>query len=339
MSIVPPLFLQVGALAQRCGTTVRALHHYDAIGLIKPTSRTDAGYRLYDETAVLRVKAIQTLQASGLSLERIGQLMAKPAHERTGLIAERMARIDEEIAVMALHRSRLAELAAGLSTGFFSEEPPWPGTMALLERYRAEFSETELLEVFHRWVEVRNRFDRLVHEVRKALRLRLDIQSARVQRLAARWMDAAMVWMAGDVHRIRRWRAIHESGDHCLTHTGLDTQILNYIGSAVKLRMAALRRHLSEEQISRLDKTLDREWAALSIRANRLRKAGERADPGAVQEIIDQWQALLRRMSQDDEVLARKVLAAYDAEPLLQIGHAVPPAVREWLIQQQHFRA
>lgn len=40
--------LTVGELARRCGLTVRALHHYDAIGPLKPSLRSDAGYRLYD---------------------------------------------------------------------------------------------------------------------------------------------------------------------------------------------------------------------------------------------------------------------------------------------------
>ena len=40
------------------GVSVRTLHHYDAIGLLKPTAVTEAGYRLYDDTAIGRLQSI-----------------------------------------------------------------------------------------------------------------------------------------------------------------------------------------------------------------------------------------------------------------------------------------
>ena len=40
--------LKIGELAARSGVTVRALHHYDSIGLLRPSARSDAGYRLYN---------------------------------------------------------------------------------------------------------------------------------------------------------------------------------------------------------------------------------------------------------------------------------------------------
>jgi len=40
--------LKIGELAKRAGLTVRALHHYDHIGLLSPSSRSDSGFRLYN---------------------------------------------------------------------------------------------------------------------------------------------------------------------------------------------------------------------------------------------------------------------------------------------------
>src|SRR6266545_8217833 len=50
--------LRIGELAGRTGLTVRALHHYDRIGLLSPSRRTEAGYRLYGEADVRRLYAI-----------------------------------------------------------------------------------------------------------------------------------------------------------------------------------------------------------------------------------------------------------------------------------------
>lgn len=47
--------LTVGEVSQRTGVTVRTLHHYDAVGILPPSDRTEAGYRIYDEVAVGRL--------------------------------------------------------------------------------------------------------------------------------------------------------------------------------------------------------------------------------------------------------------------------------------------
>jgi DNA-binding transcriptional MerR regulator len=48
--------LKVGELAQRTGLTVRTLHHYDAIGLLRPSLHTEAGYRLYTAGDIARLQ-------------------------------------------------------------------------------------------------------------------------------------------------------------------------------------------------------------------------------------------------------------------------------------------
>ena len=46
----------IGQLANMAGVTVRTLHHYDQIGLLRPSARTAAGYRLYEEADLLRLQ-------------------------------------------------------------------------------------------------------------------------------------------------------------------------------------------------------------------------------------------------------------------------------------------
>ena len=60
--------LKVGALAKRAGLTVRALHHYDAIGLLSPSARSDAGYRLYNRADIARLHQVQALRRFGMAL-------------------------------------------------------------------------------------------------------------------------------------------------------------------------------------------------------------------------------------------------------------------------------
>ena len=55
--------LQVGELAKAAGKTVRAIHHYEEIGLLKPDARSKGRFRLYDPSAVTRVRWISKLHA------------------------------------------------------------------------------------------------------------------------------------------------------------------------------------------------------------------------------------------------------------------------------------
>jgi DNA-binding transcriptional MerR regulator len=62
-------------LAKRTGLTVRALHHYDAIGLLSPSGRTPAGHRRYTEHDALRLQHIVSLRSLGFPLARIAELL------------------------------------------------------------------------------------------------------------------------------------------------------------------------------------------------------------------------------------------------------------------------
>ncbi|NDY74733.1 MerR family transcriptional regulator, partial [Desulfobacter hydrogenophilus] len=70
------MLLKVGELARRSGITVRTLHHYDAIGLLTPSARSDSGYRLYNRDDIARLHQIQAMRRLDLSLADIGALLA-----------------------------------------------------------------------------------------------------------------------------------------------------------------------------------------------------------------------------------------------------------------------
>lgn len=69
-------YLRVGDLAQRTRKTVRALHLYEEIGLLKPERRSEGGFRLYGADAVVRVRWISKLQEMGFSLPDIRELLS-----------------------------------------------------------------------------------------------------------------------------------------------------------------------------------------------------------------------------------------------------------------------
>src|SRR5947208_11746752 len=85
--------LKVGELARRTGLTVRTLHHYDAIGLLRPSLHTESGHRLYTAGDVARLQQVLSLRQLGFSLEEVRGCL-----DRTGF---------SPMEVIRLHAARL----------------------------------------------------------------------------------------------------------------------------------------------------------------------------------------------------------------------------------------
>ena len=93
--------LTVGQVAERLDVTVRTLHHYDKIGLLVPSERTSAGYRLYDGQDITRLQHVVVYRRLGFTLEEVALLLDDPSAD----VAEHLRRQRE--AVM----SRLDEMS------------------------------------------------------------------------------------------------------------------------------------------------------------------------------------------------------------------------------------
>lgn len=88
---------QVKDVARLAGVSVRTLHHYDAIGLLVPANRTEAGYRLYTEPDLLRLQQILIGRELGLSLEEIRRLLDDPGFDRTAALLDQRERLRERV--------------------------------------------------------------------------------------------------------------------------------------------------------------------------------------------------------------------------------------------------
>jgi DNA-binding transcriptional MerR regulator len=77
--------LTVGAVARVAGVTVRTLHHYDAVGLVSPSGRTHAGYRLYAPADLDRLHAVLAYRELGFGLDEIAALLTGDADPLTHL--------------------------------------------------------------------------------------------------------------------------------------------------------------------------------------------------------------------------------------------------------------
>jgi DNA-binding transcriptional MerR regulator len=89
--------IRVGELAKRTGKTVRALHLYEELNLLKPVHRSKGGFRLYAPSAVNRVEWIGKLQEAGFSLHDLQDLL-HGVNEQSGVASMAMERVRQVFA-------------------------------------------------------------------------------------------------------------------------------------------------------------------------------------------------------------------------------------------------
>ena len=104
MTKLPRLY-QVKELAQIATGSVRTLHHYDEIGLLRPSQRSASGYRKYDQGDVLRLQQILIQRELGLPLEEIRRCLDDPGFDqRRALLAQR-----EQLRTRARHTAGMLQ--------------------------------------------------------------------------------------------------------------------------------------------------------------------------------------------------------------------------------------
>ena len=107
--------LKVGELAKRTGLTIRTLHHYDEIGLLRPSLHTESGHRLYTADDVARLQQVISLRQLGFSLEEIRKCLNRPEFSPLELVLVHRARLREQIEWLRQLCVRLDGIAARLS--------------------------------------------------------------------------------------------------------------------------------------------------------------------------------------------------------------------------------
>lgn len=86
----------VTEISRLTGVSVRTLHHYDAIGLLKPTATTEAGYRLYNEDALERLYLIIVYRELGFSLKKIAALLDAPDFDRNRALEQQIELLEQK---------------------------------------------------------------------------------------------------------------------------------------------------------------------------------------------------------------------------------------------------
>jgi DNA-binding transcriptional MerR regulator len=198
--------------AQVAGVTVRTLHHYDRIGLLKPSGYTSSGYRLYRKQDLVRLQQIVTLKFIGFSLKQIKDLLNRNSFDlnqalsqQRQIIAEKRQQLD--LAIKAIERAQWLLLR--------DNDPDWEAFKQIIEvinmqdnmdwtkKYYSEEAKKKIQEraaaIPAEVIEQSQRdWATLIREVEAAVKEGVDPKSERAASLAARWAELIKGFTGGD---------------------------------------------------------------------------------------------------------------------------------------------
>jgi len=201
---------QAREFAERAGVTVRALHYYDRLGLLKPSGHTKAGYRLYGERDFARLQQIAMLKFIGLPLKQIKELLDRKALDlpttlrlQREVIEEKRRRLD--MALQAIERAERVVMMKGEANweAFkkIVEVINMSDNMEWMKKYYTEEAREELAKraTPHEVIEQGQRdWASLIREVEAAISAGEDPAGEKAQALAARWSALIEAFTGGN---------------------------------------------------------------------------------------------------------------------------------------------
>lgn len=234
--------MKVGELAKLTGISVRTLHYYDDIGLLSPSRRTDADYRLYAKADIVRLQQIMSLRQLGFSLAEIRECLQSPDFSLHRAIQLHITRLREQIELSQKLLQQL-ETISSYSTRSITvedliqtieaitmfEKYYTPEQLATLKQRRESFGEEQMREFELEWQE-------LINKARVAMEKGIDPASESVQIIARRWQELINEFTGGDSGIQQSLSATYQQeGVETASQGTIDTALFEYMGKALSL--------------------------------------------------------------------------------------------------------
>ncbi|MCE9561852.1 MAG: MerR family transcriptional regulator [Planctomycetes bacterium] len=247
---------KVGELATRTGLTVRTLHHYDAIGLLSPSVRTDSahgsGHRLYTAADVSRLHQILCLKQLGFGLEQIKEYMTRADYDPKQVVRLHLEKVREQAAELA----ELGQRLQGLSEVLDRAEAVSPETflqtieaMTMIEKY---YTPEQLKQLEDRRKEGGEAMEETIRQgpqmwadlfadVKAAMDAGVDPTDPKAQELAKRWLALVSAFTGGDPGIFNSLKTMYQKEDRVV---GMDVKAMQpTMGYIEKARIAAGIKH------------------------------------------------------------------------------------------------
>ncbi|WP_334186611.1 MerR family transcriptional regulator [Noviherbaspirillum sp.] len=341
------MFLKIGQLARRTGVTIRALRHYDEIGLLSPSTRSEGGFRLYDQEDVGKLYRIQALCRLNLTLAEIHQILSVGGASFPDVVDKQVAFLDHQISHAVALRDRLTGLQARLKQSGNLAMDDWLGVLEQMSAVSRYFNDEERHALAKQRTAVEAGYDeekaRLSEALQQLMARGVTADSDEAQDLGYRWIALLMKEVGGDEGLLMKYYAMQWNEESLQRISGIDQVRMNYISHAMAYRRLAIyARYCTGEEIAHLRPHYIRtttSWPPLiaAIRGH-MARGTEPNDP-ELQRLAGEWTRLSNEKVGGDETLAAKLQHAFSREPELRFGSGMDPpflAYLEKALQVQH---
>lgn len=333
------MLIQVGELAKRAGITVRTLHHYEQTGVLLPSARSAAGYRLYNLADVQRLHMIQALAKAGLELAEIRDFLEQESLSLTELLDAQITLLDKQLRSIHTLRDRLVELRAGLLDDATPDLESWLQTLELMNMYDRWFSKEELQQLpFAVQKDALSAiWSGLVAEANALLEYHIPVTDERAKDLATRWMERLEQDTAGKPEFLTRLNEMHSVEPQMQVQTGITPEMTDYITRAfAESKLSIWQKYLTPEEMAFTRKHyFDRmmEWPPLVAKLHQAQRENLAPASDDAQKLAENWLALFQSYAGTNPETQQKFRTAMQQEPHLMKGTWMTPAVLAWLQQ------
>ncbi|KWN81248.1 SAM-dependent methyltransferase [Burkholderia ubonensis] len=321
--------LKIGELAKRAGLTVRALHHYDAIGLLSPSARSDGGSRQYSHDDVIRLHRIQALKHLGCSLSDIKTYLDDSGIEPVEIIHRQISVLEEQARRALALRDGLQHLAGKIASGGETATADWLNLLEMMTMYERHLTREDLDHLRAQQQQSGAHLDarriELIADTKSAIDMGLLPENQEAQALAWRWIQH-MKDATGDNARLAsRLKSMQEREPRAQEIIGFTPDMHQWISlSIVNARARLFAKYLTpvefEEVRRRMIARAD-DWPLLFAEVRAQMEAGADVTDPDVQALARRWQALFRdSYCGDDVALENKIHLALRTEPDLSVG-------------------
>jgi DNA-binding transcriptional MerR regulator len=303
------MLLKIGELAKRTGLTVRTLHHYDKLGLLSPSGRSEAGYRLYNQTDVMRLYRVLALRQLGLPLADIGTALAGDGTPMPDLIDRQLWALDAQIQEAESLRKRLHWLRHALQDGTAPTLSDWLTTLELMTVHEKYFTPGELAELEARRTDpviatAQAAWPALIAEVRALMMANTPVTEPAVQNAAQRWQALVHQFTGSNPDLLIKSALMLRQEGSMQAHTGIEPAMMNYIGSALaELKLAIYAQYLTAAEMVRMRAHYGKNpagWLPLITDARKLLNEGASPDSPEAKAIAQRWEGLTREFAGTD---------------------------------------
>lgn len=336
------MLLKVGQLAKQISLSVRTLHHYDEIGLLSPSVRTDAGHRLYNTKDISRLYRIQALKQLGLSLPQIAELIQQGAQDLPDIITQQITNLEREIEQATQLKNRLVKLQDNLKTSHEPGMTNWLDTLALMNIYERYLTADEIEELngYARALkhELEHDWPQMVSKLKTMMEQKISPDAQEAKEFVIRWTGMLERLAGHNPDLLLKIYSMSSDDIEMQVERGISPAMNDYLGRIMgALHRDIFARYLNAEQMQIMDRHRQEnreQWLPLITEVRAQMQSGISPQSEIARALALRWKSLFETsVSGGDAEIAARLRQAFDNEPLLVQGTGLDKALFKFIRQ------